>query len=237
MGMYGNPINASDPTGHFACWDDNAGDPGCSQNNPVTKSTPLPSKQYPGDPDEISIDLATGTVLFLDGVSAIVSGVEAGFSDVAGVAIMAIGCGGAGPGTYGLSCGISAQLAYEVDVYVASPGSVIGGIEHSLGYASLLLTWWSDQDNTWSFDENGNLTSINVGKDTAIAARNTLLGQWPESNVDAAISFSQFKYDLDRLYGVKSGGPIEIYNASSGLPGILGNIRILLNQVIWKDWW
>jgi len=57
-----SPINASDPTGHYACWDDNADDPGCSQNNPVTKSTPVPKYRFdtkyiteviPFTPDEL----------------------------------------------------------------------------------------------------------------------------------------------------------------------------------------
>lgn len=33
--MNNNPVNATDPTSHSACWDDNANDPGCKPYTPT----------------------------------------------------------------------------------------------------------------------------------------------------------------------------------------------------------
>jgi hypothetical protein len=224
-------VNATDPSGHSACWDDHANDPGCKQYTPTGYG--LVSSNPPPTEEENGIDLATGAVLVLDGGSAVVSGVEAGFSDVVGGAIIAVGCGGAGPGTLGVSCGISAGLALAVDVYVSSPLG-LGSVENGMGYLSTGITYWNDKDNVWGFDENGKTNYISVGRDTVVSARNTLAGTLPESNVDAVVSFSQFKYDLDRLSGGKAGGPILLMDSSGWRQD---GINELYRQFFVGDWW
>ncbi|HEY9078053.1 MAG TPA: RHS repeat-associated core domain-containing protein [Anaerolineaceae bacterium] len=225
-----NPMNFTDPSGHSACWDENASDPGCLKYDSGESVTKPVSKNQSPDP------IGT-TIIVINGASTIISGVEAALTDGVGLGIMLIGCGGASPETLGLSCGISAKIAWEVDKYLASPGSGIGLAENLLGYLSLGLTWWSDKNNTWEFNENGKLSSISIGKDTAITARNTLLGLIPEANTDAAISFSQFKYDLDRLYGEKPGGAIILYDSSVGFPSIKDGLWNLFQYGFLRDWW
>jgi hypothetical protein len=46
-----------------------------------------------------------------------------------------------------------------------------------------------------------------------------LTGLFPEANIDAYVSASQFSYDLQRMSGEKEGGSIVIYGNPGGLQG------------------
>jgi len=101
--------------------------------------------------------------------------------------------------------------------------SPFGFWENISGGGALFATAVSDVllENT-GLTQNG----VAVGKDTLVSARNALAGIIPEANVDALVSNSQFKYDLDRILGNKSAGSIA-----------LSDIKNLFIQFITNDWW
>jgi hypothetical protein len=230
MYVRANPVRYTDPTGHFACGD-GIDDPRCEQYDPPT----IPSTLKPKSPttlDEPTLsspnDAITTSIIVIDGVSFVISGVEAVLADIVGGGIIVVGCGATGLETAGLGCGAFAGMALKVDMAIASYGSPIGSVENLLGIASTSLTWYSDQDNIWTPDSS----YISVGKDTVISIRNTVLGQVPESNIDALISFSQLKYDLERLEGIDPSGRVVIIG-NGGVNPSLGDD--LLNFLLY-DW-
>lgn len=178
-------------------------------------------------------DPTTKTIIALDGVSLGISALETLATVVIDAPLIVAGCTGAALKTAGISCGLSLTIAWAVDTYMSGSGPAnIGLYENLLGFASLGLTYWSDKDNNLSYDQNGNLTSVTIGKDTVIAARNTMLGVIPESLVDLGISTSQFKYDIDRVNNIKSGGPLIMGRVG----GMTANEGWKLLQVLFAEW-
>ena len=97
----------------------------------------------------------------------------------------------------------------------------LGLVENPLGGLSFLTTGAADYltgNTTWTND------GLYLGKDTIVAARNAVLGLYPESNIDFVVSASQLKYDMQRLKGEKSGGSINIADPNS-----------LFDQIVWYD--
>ena len=185
-------------------------------------------KRKPGEPrckgrhcKEIE-DLINFTVLTLDSISWTVSIAEAAVSD-AGYGLAAVAC----VGTEGVGCGPAFAAAFEFDVAVASWA---GTVENNAGWLSTALT----ATNDWLSGNTGydNGIGVYIGKDTVVSFRNSLAGMIPESNIDALVSSSQIKYDLDRLRyngieaaGGKPGGFVPLFSLE------------FLSQLLVKDWW
>jgi hypothetical protein len=94
--------------------------------------------------------------------------------------------------------------ALQFDVYMASAA---GSIENTVGFLSLGTTALNDWlvGNTY-IDGSG----VYLGNDTIKAARNSLLGLIPESNIDLLVSGEQFGYDLNRINGYDPGGTVRV---------------------------
>ena len=136
-------------------------------------------------------------------------------------------------GTEGVGCGPAFGVAFGFDVTAAG---VAGPVENSLGWLSTFLTFINDGllGNTGYDPDIGSY----IGKDTVVSARNSALGLIPESYVDLWASASQFKYDIDRTSGNKSGpgGYVPVFDVNSNwkMPPLH---KDFLQQIFLKDWW
>ena len=68
---------------------------------------------------------------------------------------------------------------------------------------------------------------------TIVSFRNGVAGLTPESIFDAGVSFSQLKYDIDRMSGAKPGGSVELIKPSGQYACDLINF---MNQLFIYDW-
>jgi len=94
------------------------------------------------------------------------------------------------------------KIALALDVAIAG-SSLLAGAENVLGIAALAATAVSDLFAGYSgLTEEG----FAIGQDTLVSARNMVLGFIPESNIDFAISASQFHYDIGRNFTGRPGG-------------------------------
>ena len=144
------------------------------------------------------------------------SDIEAWTVDQPGVVFVGAGCIEGGP--VGCLSGLGAAWSMDFALTTTSP---LGIAENFLGIGSFALTAGSDL-----LSGNTNIEKGLIGRDTLVSGRNALLSLFPASNVNALISNSQLKYDLDRLSGIKASGSINLTNP-----------RELFHQLFLNDWW
>ena len=190
-----NPLKYADPSGHMA----EQGDGG---------------DYYQGCKPKCNgaIDFLTNLAIGADHVGAIVSMGEAAIADIFIGATVTVAI--AQPET-----APDILLAVAADSLIANAGAPI---ENTAGGVSLGATTIAD---IMSGNTRVSNDGLYISKDTIVAARNTVLGLIPESNLDAAVSISQVKYDMDRINGTKPGGSINVTK----------NPMDLLDQVLWYD--
>ena len=232
------PINTSDPTGHTMTQGDGGGDDSVDCDTYPQYCDEDPDDELSGDDggsgggssgagsigvnngcsdlgwsDETCkawLDGLTNITIGADTLAAVISLGEAAIADIFIVAAIAATLLSGG------SLGETLIIAAFADALIAS---VAGVVENNLGWTSLIATGFSDYLSGNTRVSNGNLY---IGKDTIVSGRNTVLGFTPESNIDAIVSISQLKYDMDRLNGVKSGGPILI--SASNIDQVVGEL-------------
>jgi hypothetical protein len=160
--------------------------------------------------------------LGFDATATLLSDVEMGVVDFVGGGAIATGCL-AGP--EGCGAGVAFAAGVDVAVPLYSP---VGMAENILGGLSFAATFGAD-----ALNGNTSLTGNDsrVGIDTLISARNMIAGFIPESNFDAAVSNSQFKYDMDRLVGNKTGGSIPLFSNGKF------NFEGIFSQMLKSNWW
>jgi hypothetical protein len=226
-----NPINFNDPTGHVrtqGCGDDgkaackadpntneearNAQHLGKLNHDVYDRKCAAGDKNYCSGVSKAKDDLIeifTNTTIALDNISFGISLFEAAISDLAIAGSLLMG-------------GPALPEVLLIDFALASPLNPLASIENGLGNISFGLTAASDilSGNTRVSSNN----QLFIGKDTIVAGRNAILGNYPESNFDAVVNASQVKYDMDRLNGVRPGGSINVYDTST-----------LLGQIVWHD--
>ena len=239
-----NPINFSDPTGHFACEDGGAGiclsedqttevweDTHGIFNNP-TKGNNGGGRE-PGEPrckgghcdtlEEILTGVAMGLDVIGVGLSFLESIAAADAYSLAAAACIA---------SEGVGCAPAFGLALQADMAATA---IFGLAENGVGVASFLVTAITDgyiHGNT-GFDPD---IGPYIGKDTIVSGRNALAGWIPESFIDFGVSISQIKYDIDRASGKKSGGYVPVFDANPymKMPPLH---KDFLKQFFLKDWW
>jgi RHS repeat-associated protein len=152
----------------------------------------------------------TNLTLALDNIGALVSFGEAAVADIFYIGALSATT---------LSGGALTE-AFVVAAYADWQIALWGGnIENSAGFLSALSTTANDYLSGYNVRSNGNLY---LGKDTIVSTRNFILGLIPESNLDAIVSASQLKYDMDRLNGIKSNEQILIN--TSNVDQIVGQV-------------
>ena len=222
-----NPVVNVDPTGHmldpgggggaFSMGDDwwKKRQDKLEKNKPTIKSPNKPKDQ------RVASSLSYLALSF-DAMATVLSDVEMGVVDIVGGGAIVTGCI-AGPEGCGAGMAFAAGLDVAVPLY-----SPLGLAENILGGGSFAATFGADILNG-----NTSLTvnDIRVGVDTLVSARNMIAGFVPESNFDAAVSNSQFKYDMDRLLGNKPGGSISLFNNGKF------NFGGIFSQMLKSDWW
>ena len=120
-----------------------------------------------------------------------------------GVGILACILGGE------VGCGVIMTEAVKIDVGIAA---TFGGVENTLGYGSTALTFLVDGiTGNIGYDKE---IGIYIGKDSVISLRNSIVGSFPESILDAAVSNSQLAYDIDRKYGSETGGYVPLFSSN-----------------------
>jgi hypothetical protein len=176
-----------------------------------------PSTANPKD-----IEIASKLALSADAAGAFLSDLEAVTADFIGVGIIASGCGTQA------GCIPAVGLAWGIDYGITS-SSPLGIAENVAGGIGLMATAYADirLGNTQP-TTNG----FAIGKDTLVSARNTAFGIIPEANIDAIVSNSQLKYDLDRYLQNKPGGSIVITGDD-----LFSGTKNIFNQFFFKDWW
>jgi hypothetical protein len=230
-----NPINANDPSGHKCVGEleeckDNGKPINAAGKRPVVDK---PKERKPGDPRckgkscDVVKDVLTAGSFLLDGASLIASGAEAIVADSAYVA-----AGAACVASEGAGCGPAFGLAWGVDYALAG---AFGGLENALSISATVVTGVNDyvSGNTGIDPAIG----MYIGKDTIVSSRNSLAGLLPESNIDALVSVSQFKYDIDRITGNKSGGYVPVMAMDTGWKSLPPFSREFVRQALFKDWW
>jgi RHS repeat-associated protein len=220
-----NPVKFVDPTGHMLDQGGGAASMGNDwwrnrqekfEKNKTTIKSPNKTKDQ-----RVSSSLSY-LALSLDATATVLSDVEMGVVDIVGGGAIVAGCI-AGPE----GCGVGVAFAAGVDVAVPLY-SPIGMAENILGGFSFAATFGADVLNG-----NTSLTGKDsrVGIDTLVSARNMIAGFIPESNFDAAVSNSQFKYDMDRLLGNKTGGSIPLFSNGKF------NFGEIFSQMLKSNWW
>jgi RHS repeat-associated protein len=216
-----NPIRYADPSGHMA-WEGEGGN--CpkelaayyeKRNNELKcrAGNDIYCSGYENSKDDLA-NVLTHVTIAADTTATIISLGEAGIADFAIGATLVLSA--VQPEAAALI-----PEALLLDFYLASPFNPFGFIEDGLGFVSLSSTFATD----W-LSENTHISSdgLYIGKDTIVAGRNTLLGNYPESNFDLAVNVSQLSYDMDRLNGARPGGSINVLD-----------VNTLLGQIFWYD--
>jgi hypothetical protein len=220
-----NPAKFVDPTGHMLDQGGGASSMGddwwkqrqekLEKNNTTIKS---PNKTT----DQSVANSLSYLALSFDATATVLSDVEVGVVDIVGGGAIVAGCT-AGPEGCGAGVAFAAGLDVAVPLY-----SPVGTAENIFGVLSFAATVGADV-----FKGNTSLTGNDrrVGIDTLVSARNMIAGFTPESNFDAAVSNSQFKYDMDRLVGNKTGGSIPLFSNGKF------NFEGIFSQMLKSNWW
>ncbi len=232
-----NPLRYTDPTGHRSIeeWGGKKGctDPKyCKDGKPKDKDKDNKSRK-PGEPFckaafcEGLENTLSALSFIADGGSLLISLGEAGVATYAYGAATVTCVGSAGAG-----CDPAFAAAFGFDMLASTAGSPV---EDTLGFVSTGLTAFNDVllGNTGYDPAIGPY----VGKDTVVSLRNTGLGLIKESFVDLGVSGSQFKYDIDRATGKKSGGYIPVADVSAASAGWAPIHKDLWKQIFVQDWW
>jgi hypothetical protein len=187
----------------------------------------------------IAIQLFTLTSYGLDVAGAASSGINAGIVDTVGGFLIAAGCGiggTGGPFTVEGGCLGGAAAAWSFDT-IYTKISFFTYFDNFTSIVSTVSTAGADYlsgNNQLIYNQNGQLVSVMVGKDTIVSARNALVGLIiPEANIDAGASFSQIWYDYERSVGEKNGGS---YNISLS-PVKTQEVIDIAKQFFGADWW
>ena len=211
-----NPLRYIDPSGHGYCDSQYANPEDCAdipENNNKNDSNLY--KEVDGWKQDAATVL-TYTAYGLDLGGVILSDLEMWIVDIEGASIILAGC------STGVGCLPALVTAWGID-YAVTTTSPLGALGNGLG----VLAWGSTLASDYLLRNTGPTPDgFAVGKDSLVATRNMFAGFTPEANIDAAVSNSQFKYDMDRLLGNKSGGSFSISNPIE-----------LLTQFFLNDWW
>jgi RHS repeat-associated protein len=214
--MGNNPVKYVDPTGHMqACPDGDLG-AGCGSEGQIPQKIKNGNKSNPKT--QISTKLSY-VALGLDASAAFLSDLEMVAVDYTGITTIAACCATVD------GCLPAIGVAWAVDFGVTTV-SPLGVMENFLGGGSFIATMAADL-----LSGNTGLTSggLSVGNDTLVAGRNLIAGLVPEANVDALVSNSQLKYDLDRLLGNKPSGSVMISRST--------DFKNLFLKLLLDDWW
>jgi len=210
---YASPISYYDPYGlAVTSWDGGGGPPLTPPRTPTSIPTPTGARCSPEPPfshwwneRQRIADVFSKTALTLDAIALLLSGIEAAVTDVSAVALITgFAVAGASAEGVGMLPGawLGLKIALALDVAIAG-SSLLAGAENVLGIAALAATAVSDLFAGYSgLTEEG----FAIGQDTLVSARNMVLGFIPESNIDFAISASQFHYDIGRNFTGRPGG-------------------------------
>ncbi len=223
-----NPVRYTDPSGHASAPPMHDYDGDRPENyHPLTKPN---SKQpvKPGSPQTRNNQIAdtlSDIAYYADVSGAVLAGFEASVADLVGGMIITEGC------STGVGCGPALLMAWAVDfgISTASPFAVLENAAGFLAMSSTSLTDIIVGNTSYSQDR------LSIGNDTLVSTRNFLAGLIPEANLDALVSFSQLKYDLDRRSGNKPGG--SFISTGTDLSDITEDTLNLYQQFFFADWW